>query len=55
LALFLGFGIYSWFVRRNRQAPETLKPEEQAVLDRFQAQIDREMDDSPASGGQSKK
>lgn len=54
LALLLGFGIYSWWVRRNQKAPETLKPEEQAVLDRFQSQIDRELDDSPASGGQLK-
>ncbi len=46
-ALFLGFGVYSWFVRRNRKEPEKLMPEEQAVLDRFQAQIDRELDDSP--------
>ena len=55
LALLLGFGIYSWWVRRNQKAPDALKPEEQAVLDRFQAQIDHELDDSPISGGPLKK
>jgi cytochrome c-type biogenesis protein CcmH/NrfF len=47
VALFLGFGVYSWYVRRNRQQPEQLMPVDQAVLDRFKAQIDRELDDSP--------
>jgi len=56
IALFLGFGIYSWYVRRNQQkAPAVLMPADQAVLDRFSAQIDREMDDTPLSGGPSKK
>jgi hypothetical protein len=30
-------------------------PADQAVLDRFRAQIDLEMDDSPLSGGPAKK
>jgi cytochrome c-type biogenesis protein CcmH len=47
IALLLGFGVYSWYVRRNRQQPATLMPVDQAVLDRFKAQIDRELDDSP--------
>ncbi len=56
IALLLGFGVYSWYVRRNRQkTPELLKPADEAVLDRFRAQIDHEMDDSPLSGGPSKK
>ena len=55
LALLLGFGIYSWYVRRNQKDPAKLMPAEQAVLDRFQAQIDRELDDSPISGGPAKK
>jgi cytochrome c-type biogenesis protein CcmH/NrfF len=55
IALLLGFGIYSWYVRRNQQTPAALMPADQAVLDRFQAQIDRELDDSPLSGGPSKK
>ena len=54
IALFLGFGVYSWYVRRNQKAPAVLMPADQAVLDRFQAQIDREMDDSSISGGPSK-
>ena len=47
VALLLGFGVYSWYVRRIRQQPAPLMPVDQAVLDRFQAQIDRELDDSP--------
>lgn len=48
IALLLGFLIYSWYVRRNRKQPEQLMPADQAVLDRFQSQIDRELDDSPS-------
>ncbi len=55
VALLLGFGIYSWYIRRNRKAPEVLVPADQAVLDRFRAQIDSELDDSPISGGPAKK
>jgi cytochrome c-type biogenesis protein CcmH/NrfF len=47
IALLLGFFVYSWYVRRNRKEPEPLMPVDQAVLDRFKAQIDREFDDSP--------
>jgi cytochrome c-type biogenesis protein CcmH/NrfF len=55
IALLLGFGVYSWYIRRNQKAPATLMPADQAVLDRFSAQIDRELDDSPTSGGPVKK
>jgi cytochrome c-type biogenesis protein CcmH/NrfF len=55
IALLLGFGIYSWYVRRNSKQPEALMPVDQAVLDRFQAQIERELDDSPMPGGPLKK
>ena len=47
VALLLGFGVYTWYVRRIRKQPAPLMPVDQAVLDRFQAQIDRELDDSP--------
>jgi cytochrome c-type biogenesis protein CcmH/NrfF len=47
VALLLGFFVYSWYVRRNSKQPEPLMPVDQAVLDRFKAQIDRELDDSP--------
>ncbi len=47
IALLLGFGVYSWYIRRNRRQPAPLMPVDQAVLDRFKAQIDRELDDSP--------
>jgi len=55
IALLLGFGVYSWYVRRNKKVPDLLMPADQAVLDRFRAQIDLEMDDSPLSGGPAKK
>ena len=48
VALLLGFFVYSWYIRRNRKQPEQLLPVDQAVLDRFRAQIDRELDDSPS-------
>jgi cytochrome c-type biogenesis protein CcmH/NrfF len=47
IALLLGFGVYSWYIRRNRKEPAPLMPVDQAVLDRFRAQIDRELDDGP--------
>jgi cytochrome c-type biogenesis protein CcmH/NrfF len=57
IALLGGFFIYSWYVRRNRKEPEPLTPGDQAIIDRFRAQIDRELDESPASekDGASKK
>jgi cytochrome c-type biogenesis protein CcmH/NrfF len=53
LILLIGFFIYSSYVRRNRKAPEPLSPADQAVIDRFRTQIDRELDESstPESGG----
>jgi cytochrome c-type biogenesis protein CcmH/NrfF len=47
IALLLGFLVYSWYVRNNSKQPEPLMPVDQTVLDRFKAQIDRELDDSP--------
>lgn len=47
IALALGFLFYSWWVRRNRKEPEMLAPVDEAVLERFRMQIDRELDDSP--------
>jgi cytochrome c-type biogenesis protein CcmH/NrfF len=55
IALLLGFGVYSWYVRHNRKEPAVLLPADQAVLDRFQSQIDRELDDAPLPGGPAKK
>lgn len=41
--LLIGFWIYSTYVRRNRKQPDMLTPVDQAVIDRFHAQIDREL------------
>lgn len=50
IALLVGFFIYSGYVRRNRKQPEPLSSFDRAVMDRFQDQIDRELDDSPKPG-----
>jgi cytochrome c-type biogenesis protein CcmH/NrfF len=47
IALGAGFIIYYWFVRRNRKEPEPLTPVDQATIERFRNQIDRELDDPP--------
>lgn len=44
VALLLGFWIYSSYVRRNRKTPDPLTAGDQAVIDRFQPQIDKELD-----------
>jgi cytochrome c-type biogenesis protein CcmH/NrfF len=46
IALMLGFAVYTTWVRRHRPAPAApLTAEEQAMLDRFRTQIDREVSD----------
>lgn len=45
--LLIGFFIYSSYVRRNRKAPEPLSAADQALMDRFRTQIDRELDEPP--------
>jgi cytochrome c-type biogenesis protein CcmH/NrfF len=49
VALGLGFLVYSLWVRRNRKDPEKLAPVDEAVLERFRAQIDHELDDAPSN------
>ncbi len=53
IALLLGFFVYSTYVRRNRKQPEPLTPLDQATIDRFRSQIDRELGESsePDMGG----
>lgn len=46
LALLIGFFIYTAYVRRNRKAPTPLTPVDEALIDRFRPQIDRELDES---------
>lgn len=57
IALGIGFLIYSRWVRRNRKQPEALTPADEAIIERFRTQIDRELGDSPApaaEGGERK-
>jgi cytochrome c-type biogenesis protein CcmH/NrfF len=48
IVLLVGFFVYSWYVRRNRQEPQPLSAGDQAIIERFRAQIDRELEDTPA-------
>jgi cytochrome c-type biogenesis protein CcmH/NrfF len=54
VVLLMGFLVYSWYVRRNRQQPQPLSPVDEAVIERFRTQIDRELDDSPVKDGADK-
>ena len=52
LVLLIGFFIYSSFVRRHRRAPEPLSASDQAMIDHFRTQMDRELDEpSPPAKG----
>lgn len=48
VALVIGFFIYSYYVRRNRKEPEPMSSFDRAMIERFQDQIDRELDDTEA-------
>jgi cytochrome c-type biogenesis protein CcmH/NrfF len=50
VVLLMGFFVYSWYVRRNRQEPQPLSQADAAVMDRFRAQIERDLEE-PAKGG----
>lgn len=50
IALLIGIFVYSLYLRRNRKAPEPLSSFDRAVIDRFQDQIERELDESPRPG-----
>jgi cytochrome c-type biogenesis protein CcmH len=50
VALLLGFWFYTSFIRRNRKPVETISAEDQAMIDRFRPQFDRELDDSTDNG-----
>ena len=45
IMLLIGFFIYWSYVRRNRKAPAPLTPGDQAMIDRFRAQIDRDFEE----------
>jgi cytochrome c-type biogenesis protein CcmH/NrfF len=44
IALVLGFFVYQRWVRRNQKAPAPLTTEDQAMIDRYRTQIDRELE-----------
>lgn len=43
LVLLIGFFIYSYYVRRNRKTPEPLSTADQAMIERYRSQMDREL------------
>ncbi len=55
IALLVGFLIYSFYVRKNRKAPEPLSSFDRAVIERFKDQIDQELDDSGGPESKSRK
>ncbi len=50
LALFAGFWLWSWWVRRNRQQQTPVNEVDKAVLDRFRDQIESELGGAEDSG-----
>lgn len=49
VVLLIGIFVYSLYVRRNRKNPEPLSSFDRAMIDRFQDQIERELDEPPAT------
>jgi cytochrome c-type biogenesis protein CcmH/NrfF len=47
IAALIGFFIYSAYVKRNRKTPEPVSAADEAVLRRFQDQIDDELAEGP--------
>lgn len=47
VALLIGFFVYTFYVRRNRKEPEPMTSFDRAMIERFQEQIDQQLDDSP--------
>jgi cytochrome c-type biogenesis protein CcmH/NrfF len=58
VALLIGFFIYLRYVRGHQQAPTPLSPADLAAMERFRAQIDRDLEDGqmePNRNGQNKR
>lgn len=47
IALALGFLIYSWFVRKHRAAAAPLTPQDEAMIERYRTQMERELGEAP--------
>lgn len=54
IALLAGFGLYSFYVRRNRAQPAPLQAEDRALIERYRAQMLESDIDGPDSGEHSK-
>jgi cytochrome c-type biogenesis protein CcmH len=51
VVLLIGFFVYQRWVRRNQKDPEPITAVDQAVLDRFHTQIERELDEGSYQDG----
>lgn len=51
VAVLIGFWIYTSFIRRNRKPVEPVSAEEEAMMEKFRPQFEREFDDSAENGG----
>ncbi len=54
VALMIGFFIYLRYVRANQQTPAPLSPADLAAMERFRAQIDRDLDEDHLEPNRSK-
>ena len=50
VVLVLGFFVYTWYVRRNQKAPAPLSASDQAIVNRYQDEMNRELEESPDAG-----
>lgn len=53
VALLIGFLLYMRYVRGNQQAPAPLSPADLAAMERFRAQIDRDLEEDRAEPSRS--
>lgn len=47
VALAIGFLIYSWYVRKHRVVAAPMTPQDEAVIERYRLQIERELGEPP--------
>lgn len=57
VALAIGFLVYSWYVRKHRVAAAPMTPHDEAIIERYRLQIERELGESrePDAGGRESK
>lgn len=53
VALAIGFLIYSWYVRKHRVVAAPMTPQDEAVIERYRLQIERELGEPPEAESKS--